>query len=376
MTITNVVGVWQGAEDFGGGRTGQLSLQSEGGGAAPTSPSTFLQSRRGFAGPPSESVTQRLAAHLVAATTGTDQVEEHSSGQDMEQLDPLAPTTGGGVNAGVRAGRERHPSHASSLSSSSSEERLSGPSTSPRTFWERRAKTKPAVGAPDLVMDLPVTPLSSSPREQGGVSPRPRRVLRRGSPGYDSSSSSGGSSPRPTSPDMTGGEVFAKQSQSTLKKTPAPRPGSAPSSDAQTQTVVPLKVGLPSGLTPSRPDDTELHITEAEEAGGAGVSGVVRTLDTVVMQQQLDSEIRADRSVSGEGRVSGGEVRVEVRAAADRDGSVAATPSTPKLAARYLQAVAASTGAAPGIKPAVRVKPPVLKKPAINPASPEPEHSK
>ncbi|KAK4307148.1 hypothetical protein Pmani_021070, partial [Petrolisthes manimaculis] len=365
----------EGEEDFGGGRTGQLSLQSEGGGVAPTSPSTFLQPRHGSTALASESVTQRLAAHVVAATTGTDQVEEPSSGQDMEQLDPLVPATGGGGGGGVSAGRERHPSHASSLSSSSSEERLSGPSTSPRNFWERRAKTKPAIGAPDLVMDLPVTPLSSSPREQGGVSPRSRRVPRRGSPGYDSSSSSGASTPRTTSPDMTGGEVFAKQSQSTLKKTPAaPRPGSALSSDAQTQTVVPLKVGLTSGVAPTRPDDTELHITEAEEVGGAGVSGVVRTLDTVM--QQLDSEMRADRSVSGEGRVSSREVRVEVRAAADRDSSVAATPSTPKLTARYLQAVAASTGTSPGIKPAVRVKPSVLKKPALTPASPEPEHSK
>lgn len=382
--------------EFNGEHNLQITVQGvqdESGNATPTSPSSPCHSQQS-PGPFSESVTQSMAPALVAETIEQEvKMEESQKSKNMEQLNIsmfTSTTTTHDIignpslsrsmlevqeDSGDRLGggghswehRPRCPSQSSSLSSSSSDERLNySSSSSPRTFWERREKTKPVVGAPDLVMDLPVTPLSSSPKEHSGISPRLRRThLHRESQSYDSSSSSGGSSPGTQSPDMTAGEVFAKQNQCTLKKTPTLKSFGGYSTDAQTQTIVPVKVGLT--LAQRSTDATELRITEAEEPS---VSSIVRSLDNVM--QQLDSEMRSERTERSP------EVRVEIRSASDKpppEGPVA--PSTPKLTARYLQAVAASTGGTtPGLKPPVRVKPSVMKKPSLTRGSPEPEPSK
>ncbi|KAK7080091.1 hypothetical protein SK128_021702 [Halocaridina rubra] len=376
--------------EFNGEHNLQITVQGvqdEGGNASPSSPSSPPHSQQPSS-PLSEEVTQSMATSLVAKTDESKvKVAKPEKSQDMEQLD-VSPTAAADLyedaalsrsvlevkdhsdhlSGGSWDLRPRCPSQSSSLSSSSSEERLNY-LPSPRKFWERREKSKPVVGAPDLVMDLPVTPLSSSPKDHNGISPRLRRThLHRESASYDSSSSSGGSSPGTQSPDMTAGEVFAKQNQCTLKKTPALKSFGGYSSDAQTQTTVPVKVGLtPSlSLTSQRSTDaTELRITETEER----VSSIVRSLDNVM--QQLDSEMRSERLERAP------EVRVEIRSAADKSSESAMTPSTPKLAARYLQAVAASTGGTtPALKPPIRVKPTVLKKPSLTRSSPDPEPSK
>nr|XP_053635942.1 SLIT-ROBO Rho GTPase-activating protein 1-like isoform X5 [Cherax quadricarinatus] len=364
----------------------QVTLQGESGGIAPTSPNSPQPCQHSTC-PLLEPVTQPVAPSLVEETTEQAKMEESPKGKNLEQLSIsiINSSTSDSMSvgslsrsmlevredAGERAEgnsweqRPRRPSQGSSLSSSSSEERLNY--SAPRTFWERRGKPKPVAGAPDLVMDLPVTPLSSSPKEQGGISPRLRRThLHRESQSYDSSSSSGGSSPGTQSPDMTAGEVFAKQNQCTLKKTPALKSFGGYSTDAQTQTIVPVKVTSSLSLTQRNIDSTELRITEGEESS---VSSIVRSLDNVM--QQLDSEMRSERT-----EVST-DVRVEIRSASEKPQEVTVAPSTPKLAARYLQAVAASTGGStPALKPPVRVKPSVLKKPSLTRGSPEPEPPK
>ncbi|XP_042870967.1 SLIT-ROBO Rho GTPase-activating protein 1-like isoform X1 [Penaeus japonicus] len=381
--VSSVVSVQEEAGELGSSEcTLQVTMSGEGGGAAPSSP--------GSPQPPqhspchlAEPVTQPVAPALVEEAVGQEvEMEEPQKGKNMEQLNltnSSSPVGGGLFSRSMlevqedndRPGgstweqRPRRPSQGSNLSSSSSEE-LNYSTPSPRTFWERRSKVKPVIGAPDLVMDLPVTPLSSSPKEQGGTSPRFRRThhLHRESQSYESSSSSGGSSPGTQSPDMTGGEVFAKQNQCTLKKNPALKTFGGYSTDAQTQTIVPVKVS--PLVTQRSADATELRITEAEEPS---VSSIVRSLDNVM--QQLDSEMRSDRTE----RTS--EVRVEIRSASEKTPEVAVPPSTPKLAARYLQAVAASTGGTtPSLKPQVRAKPVVHKKPSLTRSSPEPDPSK
>ena len=366
-------------------------MQGEGGGAAASSPSSPQPSQHPSC-PLLEPVTQPVAPALVEETNEKAQVEEPPKGKDMEQLSSSqinSSTSGDSATRGplsrsmlqvhddapehVMVGtweqRPRCPSQSSNLSSSSSEERLnhsSHSSPSPRTFLERRTKLKPAAGAPDLVMDLPVTPLSSSPKEHGGISPRIRRPhLHRETQSYDSSSSSGGSSPGTQSPDMTGGEVFAKQNLNTLKKTPALKTFGSYSTDAQTQTFIAHKLTPSLSLAQRNTDAAELRITETEES--ISVSSIVRALDPAM--QPLDSEVRCERKVSSE-------VRVEIRPASDRPPEGPA-PTTPKLAARYLEAVALSKGGtASGSKPPVRAKPSVLKKPSITRGSPEPEPSK
>ncbi|XP_050711078.1 SLIT-ROBO Rho GTPase-activating protein 1-like isoform X3 [Eriocheir sinensis] len=364
----------------------QVSMPGEGGGQPSSSPSSPQPSRHPSC-PLLEPVTQSVAPALVAETNEEAQMEESPKGKNLEQLSSsmISSSTSGDSatrgplsqsmlevhdDAGDRGVggqwelRPRCPSQSSNLSSSSSEERLNHSSPSPRTFWERRAKLKPAAGAPDLVMDLPVTPLSSSPKEQGGISPRIRRPhLHRESQSYDSSSSSGGSSPRTQSPDMTPGEVFAKQNLNTLKKTPALKTFGSHSTDAQTQTFLAHKLTSSLSLSQRSTESTELRITEAEEP--TSVSTIVRTRDPPM--QSIDSEGRSERKVSSD-------VRVEIRSASDRPPEGPA-PSTPKL--RYLEAVALSTGGAPSVlKPPVRVKPSVLKKPSLTRGSPEPEQSK
>lgn len=361
-------------------------MPGEGGGQPSSSPSSPQPSQHPSC-PLLEPVTQSVAPALVEETNEEAQMEESPKGKNLEQLSSsmISSSTSGDSatrgplsqsmlevhdDAGDRGVggqwelRPRCPSQSSNLSSSSSEERLNHSSPSPRTFWERRAKLKPAAGAPDLVMDLPVTPLSSSPKEQGGISPRIRRPhLLRESQSYDSSSSSGGSSPRTQSPDMTPGEVFAKQNLNTLKKTPALKTFGSHSTDAQTQTFLAHKLTSSLSLSQRSTESTELRITEAEEP--TSVSTIVRTRDSPM--QSIDSEGRCERKMSPD-------VRVEIRSASDRPPEGPA-PSTPKL--RYLEAVALSTGGAPSVlKPPVRVKPSVLKKPSLTRGSPEPEQSK
>ncbi|XP_076035046.1 SLIT-ROBO Rho GTPase-activating protein 1-like isoform X5 [Oratosquilla oratoria] len=261
--------------------------------------------------------------------------------------------------------RPRRPSQGSQLSSSSSEERLNYSSN--RSFWESRTKVKPvAVGAPDLVMDLPVNTLSSSPKEHSGLGTSPKSLRGHDGHSYESSSSSGNSSPGTQSPDMTAAERFAKQNQCTLKKTPVVKVPGGYSADAQTQTVVPVKVAsINADLTPRSSAPVDLRISEADEPT---VPSMVRGLDTVT--QPVESEQQVERSEQSE-------IQVEVRAAADRTTDVSMAPSTPKLAQRYLQAVAASTGSTTvAVKPQVRVKPTVLKKPNLARSSPEPEANK
>ncbi|CAL4060574.1 unnamed protein product, partial [Meganyctiphanes norvegica] len=288
--------------------------------------------------------------------------------------------------------RPRLQSQGSNLSSSSSDEKLNG---SPRNIWERRSTKSKPVLAPDLVMDLPVNTLSSSPKDNHSISsPRLRRLHHHRGEGhsYDSSSSSGSNSPGTASPDMTGAETFAKTNQSTLKKTPALKTFGGHSVDVQTQTFVPVKLSaaiaprtqksikIESPKIPTK--NTELHITEEKEPEQEpSVTSIVRSLDNVM--QQLDSEMRCERTEKAEDNQKEPEVRVEIRSmgsSLDANQPPVITPSTPKLAARYLQAVAASSGSpnSAGAKPQVRVKPTVLKKPpTINSrSSPEPEPSK
>ncbi|XP_063883199.1 SLIT-ROBO Rho GTPase-activating protein 1-like isoform X1 [Scylla paramamosain] len=365
----------------------QVSMQGEGGGAATSSPSSPQPTQHPSC-PLLEPVTQSVAPALVEEANEKAQMEESPKGKDLEQLSssminsstsgdsairgPLSHSmlevhddTGERGIGGQWEQRPRCPSQSSNLSSSSSEERLNHSSPSPRTFLERRAKLKPAAGAPDLVMDLPVTPLSSSPKEHGGLTRIRRPYLTRESQSYDSSSSSGGSSPGTQSPDMTGGEVFAKQNLNTLKKTPALKTFGSYSTDAQTQTFIAHKLTPSLSLAQRNTEATELRITEAEEP--VSVSSIVRALDPAM--QTVDSEVRSERKVSSE-------VRVEIRSASDRPPEGPA-PSTPKLAARYLEAVALSTGGTGSAsKPRVRAKPSVLKKPSLTRGSPEPEPSK
>ncbi|KAK8383019.1 hypothetical protein O3P69_011505 [Scylla paramamosain] len=365
----------------------QVSMQGEGGGAATSSPSSPQPTQHPSC-PLLEPVTQSVAPALVEEANEKAQMEESPKGKDLEQLSssminsstsgdsairgPLSHSmlevhddTGERGIGGQWEQRPRCPSQSSNLSSSSSEERLNHSSPSPRTFLERRAKLKPAAGAPDLVMDLPVTPLSSSPKEHGGLTRIRRPYLTRESQSYDSSSSSGGSSPGTQSPDMTGGEVFAKQNLNTLKKTPALKTFGSYSTDAQTQTFIAHKLTPSLSLAQRNTEATELRITEAEEP--VSVSSIVRALDPAM--QPVDSEVRSERKVSSE-------VRVEIRSASDRPPEGPA-PSTPKLAARYLEAVALSTGGTGSAsKPRVRAKPSVLKKPSLTRGSPEPEPSK
>ncbi|XP_045114363.1 SLIT-ROBO Rho GTPase-activating protein 1-like isoform X12 [Portunus trituberculatus] len=365
----------------------QVSMQGEGGGAATSSPSSPQPTQHPSC-PLLEPVTQSVAPALVEEANEKAQMEESPKGKDLEQLSSSMINSSTSGDSAIRgplshsmlevhddAGergiggqweqRPRCPSQSSNLSSSSSEERLNHSSPSPRTFLERRAKLKPAAGAPDLVMDLPVTPLSSSPKEHGGITRIRRPYLTRESQSYDSSSSSGGSSPGTQSPDMTGGEVFAKQNLNTLKKTPALKTFGSYSTDAQTQTFIAHKLTPSLSLAQRNTEATELRITEAEEP--VSVSSIVRALDPAM--QPVDSEVRGERKVSSE-------VRVEIRSASDRPPEGPA-PSTPKLAARYLEAVALSTGGTGSVsKPPVRAKPSVLKKPSLTRGSPEPEPSK
>lgn len=293
--------------------------------------------------------------------------ESHITGSKMAER--LRVTPGGGDSVVVVAGDlggstvvaidttavQRRPSH-SSLSSSSSDERLN--SSSHRTFREVRNKMKPVVvGAPDLVMDLPVSSLSSSPRDHASsASPSPSSSPRARSTSPHKNyaevppvTETATGSP---SPDMTAAECFAKQNQSTLKKTPVPKTATLIHSDAQTQTLLQAKSAL-SVMKSSSIDVSqlaELKITENEDAKPS----------SIVQQRSVDvSSLRCDTTESP---------LVEVRSAAPPH---PITPNTPKLAARYLQAVAAASGspatAAVVPKPQVRVKPTVLKKPSVSP---------
>ncbi|KAG0714980.1 Rho GTPase-activating protein 4 [Chionoecetes opilio] len=391
--VSSIVSVQEEGRLFVGSECSlQVSMQGEGGSAASSS-SSSPQPNQHPSCPLLDPVTQPVAPALVEETNEKAQLEESPKGKNLEQLSSRvinSSTSGDSAtrgplshsmlevhdDAGERSiggqwdQRPRCSSQSSNLSSSSSEERLNPSLPSPRTFWERRAKLKPGAGAPDLVMDLPVTPLSSSPKEHGGISPRIRRShLHRESQSYDSSSSSGGSSPGTQSPDMTAGEVFAKQNLNTLKKTPALKTFGSYSTDAQTQTFIAHKLTPSLSLAQRNTEATELRITETEEP--TSVSSIVRGLKPAM--PPLESEVRSERKVSSE-------VRVEIRSASDRPPEGPA-PSTPKLAARYLEAVAKSValstgGVASGSKPPVRAKPSVLKKPSITRGSPEPEPSK
>ncbi|XP_047735502.1 SLIT-ROBO Rho GTPase-activating protein 1 isoform X3 [Hyalella azteca] len=272
----------------------------------------------------------------------------------------MVVATGGDVGStivAIETSVHRRPSH-SSLSSSSSDERLN--CSSHRTFREVRTKMK-AVGAPDLVMDLPVSSLSSSPRDQSSstspqssASPSPR--ARSTSPQYVEVCGADGSTASP-SPDMTAAECFAKQNQSTLKKTPVTKTqtvflSAGGSSDAQTQTLLQAKSSL-GAIKASSIDVSELKITESDDFKPT----------SIVHQRSMDVTSRSSESPL-----------VEVRSAAPPH---PVTPNTPRLAARYLQAVAAASGGSPvvasvvGTKPHVRVKPTVLKKPSLTEADAE-----
>ena len=86
-------------------------------------------------------------------------------------------------------------------------------------------------------------------------------------------------------------------------------------------------------------------------------------------RKSLASAALNERSKSVQDNTSGEGPLVEVRSAAPPH---PITPNTPKLAARYLQAVAAASGTPPG-KPQVRVKPTVMKKPSVSPADSDTE---
>ena len=259
------------------------------------------------------------------------------------------------------SGNHRRPS----LSSSSSDERLNA--STHRTF--RDAKVKP-IGAPDLVMDLPVSSLSSSPREHvsstsvspsssPSPSPRARSVSPQQYHSLDIPLGAEGSSSTP-SPDMTAAECFAKQNQSTLKKTPVTKSPSGiltntSSTDAQTQTLLQAEKSSLSAMKSTSIDVSqlsELKITEGED-----------TRSEASLRQQRSMDCSSSRHSDMDSPL------VEVRSAAPPPHPI--TPNTPRLAARYLQAVAAASGSSPrevAPKPQVRVKPTVMKKPSVSPA--------
>lgn len=294
------------------------------------------------------------------------------------------------------AGGQRRPSH-SSLSSSSSDERLN--MSSHRTFREMRTKAKPVVvGAPDLVMDLPVSSLSSSPRDHvssaspspsSSPSPSPSPRARSSSPqqyrSLDIPAAGEGSSGTP-SPDMTAAECFAKQNQSTLKKTPVTKSSTvlvSCSTDAQTQTLLQASKSSLSVMKSTSLDVSqlgELKITENEDLIKPSIILHQRSMD-IDTSGSSSHHPPPERSFSCQansedqlGPSSYDTPLVEVRSAAPPH---PITPNTPRLAARYLQAVAAASGspvtAAVVPKPQVRVKPPVLKKPSISPADSDSE---
>lgn len=252
----------------------------------------------------------------------------------------------------------------------------------------RTNKMKPVVvGAPDLVMDLPVSSLSSSPRENvSSSSPSPSsspRALSTSSQPYSNNNldirSAADTSSGSPSPDMTAAECFAKQNQSTLKKTPVPKTTTcvmSSSTDAQTQTL--LHPGKPSiAVMKSNSLDVsqlcELKITENEDI----IKSDQRTIPSSIHQQRSVDERSSGGFVDPSYRQSPDTTPlVEVRSATP---SQPITPNTPRLTARYLQAVAASSaGGSPvtGVthKPQVRVKPTVKKKPSsVSPADSDSE---
>ncbi|KAF2366812.1 SH3 domain [Trinorchestia longiramus] len=306
-------------------------------------------------------VTMRHHSSCTNIPETTDNTKVADRSTLVPSGDGVVVVGGDGISSTVVAietsSVQRRPSH-SSLSSSSSDERLN--SSSHRTFREVRTKMKPVVvGAPDLVMDLPVSSLSSSPRDQSSsASPSPSSSPRARSTsphqGYRSSDVPAVTdvSTGSPSPDMTAAECFAKQNQSTLKKTPVTKSStlllSQGSSDAQTQTLLQAKSTL-SVMKSSSIDVSqlaELKITENEDVK-----------PSIIHQRSMDATSRSSESPL-----------VEVRSAAPPH---PVTPHTPRLAARYLQAVAAASGATPTAavipKPHVRVKPTVLKKPSVSP---------
>lgn len=330
-------------------------------------------------GAPNSKVLERSSLGLVSSDTGF-----------------LSGPEGILVAIETSVGHKRPSSH-SSLSSSSSDERLN--TSSHRTFREMRTKIKPVVvGAPDLVMDLPVSSLSSSPRDHVSSSsspssspslspcPRPRSSSPQHYHSLDIPPAGEDSSSTP-SPDMTAAECFAKQNQSTLKKTPVTKTSTviiSGSTDAQTQTLLQAGKSSLSVMKSTSLDVSqlgELKITEGDDFR----SDHRRPSGAAIMQQlsvDLNRTPTTFVDVSfgqspGDGNISGSGdgPLVEVRSAA---GPLPITPNTPRLAARYLQAVAAASGtpvSATGVtpKPQVRVKPTVMKKPSISPADSDSE---
>lgn len=218
--------------------------------------------------------------------------------------------------------------------------------TEERPLTKNINKTLP--GAPDLVMDLPVSSLSSSPKNQTHLETSSKSINAKEIQSEDSFLSNRSS--------FTTAEYFAKQNQNTLKKASASMKVSV-STDAQTQTAV-------------NTSSASINKDNSDVAKGSGeivpsVSTIVRDLDTVM--QQIKAEQEQHQLHAAE---SSEDISVEVRAAADMIPSdITASPSTPKLAARYLKAVAASGGggACVALKPQARVKPSVMRKPSLPP---------
>uniref|UniRef100_A0A6A7FXW2 SLIT-ROBO Rho GTPase-activating protein 1-like n=3 Tax=Hirondellea gigas TaxID=1518452 RepID=A0A6A7FXW2_9CRUS len=303
---------------------------------------------------------------------------------------------GGTVVAIETSGGQRRPSH-SSLSSSSSDERLN--TSTHRTFREMRTKIKPVVvGAPDLVMDLPVTTLSSSPRDRvssaspsPSSSPSPSPRARSSSPQQYRSLDiplAGEAASSTPSPDMTAAECFAKQNQSTLKKTPVTKNSTAvvnSSTDAQTQTLLLAGKSSLSGIKSTSLDVSQLAELKITESGDHKPSNILqqRSVEIATIGSSRAEAIlqRSNAVESGERSTlevittgSTDSPLVEVRSAAPPH---PITPSTPRLAARYLQAVAAASGSPASVtpKPQVRVKPTVMKKPSLSPAESDTEQT-
>lgn len=361
---------------------------------ATTSPGTVVSSSH----PRKEDLRPFLSTDSVLSlpsshfhTIGPSRIRLSEASRMCASLSEPCGGTGGSTDLPAGPVEWRHhsrPALQGSLSSSSSEERIGLPPPPRRGQWEGSSfgKSKPAAGAPDLVMDLPVAPLSSSPKDHANlaVSPRLYRCDAHVGPTIQTR---GRVSPGTHSPEraaMTAAECFAKQNQSTLKKAAVVTKSlscsavgsGGGSSDAQTQTLAPpikvstsISTDTPPSLKDGSSSEEELCIKETSPT--PSVSAIVKNFDSVI--PQIESE-QHQQSLTQHSE----DVMIEVRAAADMVASdVIVAPSTPKLAARYLKAVAASGGGSGvAVKPQVRVKPTVLKKPSLPPTATDPELSK
>lgn len=235
-----------------------------------------------------------------------------------------------------------------------------------RDLWEKRTSitsastvsvASPAISSqpqrpkhtPDLVMDLPPSlPLSSSPKEGDSlVDPASRQR-------HESESSSGSSnSSSPGSPDMTtAAETFAMQNQSTLKKSTIKQikkdkvDAAAASASAASTETTPAVVAVAVSETPPRP---LVKVSVSAYGSAAPISAGIRPITPKITNRFAHSI------------------------------NLYATPM-PVLPVAFAAEATAASGMSPAsvdaIRPQLKIKPQVLKKPTLPVSLSSPESSR